>query len=438
MIFAMSVPSGNAMALALGFALVGCFIGRFLHYCVLEFPEHVKLKDQLRFAFAGKAVCRRCGQRLPVVARLPVIGAWLAGRRCSGCKSLLSKASIGIELFTGLLFAVVYVVELPDGFATTGMSTGLRSSDGPFGPEVITTYWTDCVWLHARYLLHMVMICGLLVSTVIDFKFRIIPDGCTDPLVVVAVISSAAMGQLFLVPVWFQDPSVVRILGAMVPEFLQPVFVYWDAGNFVQNFPKFHGLLVSVVGCLVGGGSVWIVRIIGQWVLKKEAMGMGDVYLMAMIGSVVGWQPVLAIFMLAPLLAIAVAILNYVVHSDKYVPYGPFLSAATVLLLLAWPTLWPYAKRFFDMGPLFLLLMLSMVFILGTSLQLVELSKRIIGIKDQPDFPDDGGWSSADHLAYYHRKLPDSQISKWPKKSEWPGVNSGKGTLRLYCWKRKR
>lgn len=438
MICAVTIPSGNAVAIGLGFALVGCLIGRFLHYCVREFPEHVKLKDQLGSAFAGRAACRRCRQRLTGVARLPVIGTWLTGGRCGNCNALLSRASIGLELFTGLLFAIVYVVELPGGLATTGLTTGLRSIEGPFGPEAITAGWSDVVWLHARYLLHMVMICGLLVSTVIDFKFRIIPNACTDPLVVVAVIASAAMGQLFIVPVWFQDESMVRIVGAMVPELLQPAFVHWDARTFVQNSPLLHGLLVSVVGCVVGGGSVWVVRVIGEWVLKKEAMGMGDVYLMAMVGSVVGWQPVLAIFMFAPLLAIAAAILNYLIHSDKYIPYGPFLSAATVLLLLAWPSLWPFAKRFFDMGPLFLLLMLSMVVILAASLQLVELGKRILGIKEGADVSDDGGWSSADHLSYYNRKLPDAQVGKWPRKSEWPGVNSGKGTLRLYRWKRKR
>lgn len=438
MILAVTMPSANAVPIALGLLFVGFFVGRLLHYCVREFPEHLKLKDQLSAALAGRATCLRCDQRLTGLARLPVIGKWLAGRRCGNCKALLSGASISLEIFTGLMFAVVYLIELPNGTATTGLTTGLHSIEGPFGPEAVVAGWSNVVWLHARYLLHMVMICGLLVSTVIDFKFRIIPNACTDPLVVFAVLASAAMGQLFIVPVWFQDESMVRSVGAVVPEILQPIFVHWNAKSFVQNFPLLHGLLVSVVGCLVGGGSVWVVRVIGEWVLKKEAMGMGDVYLMAMIGSVVGWQPVLAIFMLAPLLAIAAAILNYVIHSDKYIPYGPFLSGATVLLLLAWPSLWPYAKRFFDMGPLFLLLMLSMVVILGASLQLVELGKRILGIKEVLDIADDGGWSSADHLAYYHRKLPDGQVGKWPRKSEWPGVNSGKGTLQLYRWKRKR
>ncbi len=438
MIFAMTIPSGGSFAIGLGFALVGFLIGRFLHHCVREFPEHVKLKDQFGFAVASRMSCRRCQKNLTGVARLPVIGAWLANRRCGHCDALLPTASVGLELCTGLLFAVVYWIELPNGLATTGLTTGLRSIEGPYGPSIITDGWSDAVWLHARYLLHMVMICALLVSTVIDFKFRIIPDACTDPLVVVAVIVSGAMGQLFVVPMWFQDQSVVRIVGSMVPEFLQPVFVYWDAQEFVQTFPLLHGFLVSFVGCIVGGGSVWVVRVIGQWVLKKEAMGMGDVYLMAMVGSVLGWQPALTIFMMAPLLAIAAAILNYVIHSDKYIPYGPFLSAATVLLLLAWPTVWPYAKRFFDMGPLFLLLMISMVLILAASLQLVEVAKKVIGISEELDAFDDGGWTSADHLAYYNRKLPDGEVGKWSRKSEWPGVKSGKGTLRLHRWKRKR
>lgn len=436
--FAIALPSTNAAMMAIGFALLGCFVGRFLYSCVQEFPEHLKLKDQLLGAMARRAKCLRCDRKITGITRLPVIGVLFVGGRCRNCNARLRRSSTALELFTGFLFAAVYLVELPEGLTTTGLSNGLRSIEGPYGPEVITGGWSHIVWLHARYLLHLVMISGLIVATVIDFKFRIISDACTDPLVVVAVIACGAMGQLFVVPLWFQDASMMKTLGPLAPEFLQPVLVPWDARSFIQAYPLLHGLLVSIVGAVVGGGSVWVVRVIGEWVLKKEAMGLGDVYLMAMVGSFLGWQPVLAIFMFAPLLAIAVAILNYVIHSDRYIPYGPFLSAATILLLLLWPTLWPYAKRFFDMGPLFLLLMMSMVVILGASLQFVQLGKRILGISDVDDFPDDGGWSSADHLSYYHRKVPNSEVGKWPRKSEWPGVNSGKGTLRLYRWKRKR
>ena len=41
---------------------------------------------------------------------------------------------------------------------------------------------------------------------------------------------------------------------------------------------------------------MWAVRIIGTLTLRQEAMGFGDVTLMAMIGAFTGWQSTLLIF----------------------------------------------------------------------------------------------------------------------------------------------
>ncbi len=52
---------------------------------------------------------------------------------------------------------------------------------------------------------------------------------------------------------------------------------------------------------LAFGGVIWAVRVLGRWTLRMEAMGFGDVTLMAMIGTYMGWQASLVVFFLAPL-----------------------------------------------------------------------------------------------------------------------------------------
>ena len=64
-----------------------------------------------------------------------------------------------------------------------------------------------------------------------------------------------------------------------------------------------------------------------------EAMGFGDVVLMAMIGSFVGWQGTLAVFILAPLLAVLGALATASFRLGDYIPFGPYLSLATLLVL---------------------------------------------------------------------------------------------------------
>jgi leader peptidase (prepilin peptidase)/N-methyltransferase len=44
----------------------------------------------------------------------------------------------------------------------------------------------------------------------------------------------------------------------------------------------------SLLGILAGGGIILVVGYVGKWVFKKEAMGDGDVKLMAMIGAFLG------------------------------------------------------------------------------------------------------------------------------------------------------
>jgi prepilin signal peptidase PulO-like enzyme (type II secretory pathway) len=103
------------------------------------------------------------------------------------------------------------------------------------------------------------------------------------------------------------------------------------------------GLLTAIIGMSVSGGIVWAVRIIGQWTMKREAMGFGDVTLMAMIGAFVGWQPSLMIFFMAPFAGVVLGLVRWIVRSDDHIPYGPFLCLATAVLIVGWAAVWNWA-----------------------------------------------------------------------------------------------
>ena len=116
------------------------------------------------------------------------------------------------------------------------------------------------------------------------------------------------------------------------------------------NALSWQGLLTALVGMTAGGAVVWVVRIVGRVSLGKEAMGFGDVTLLAMIGTFVGWQSCLMIFFLAPFAALLIAIGHWLLHRDNEIPYGPFLALATLASIVFWARIWEAAAPVFAVG----------------------------------------------------------------------------------------
>ncbi len=104
--------------------------------------------------------------------------------------------------------------------------------------------------------------------------------------------------------------------------------------------PHWYGLFTALVGLAVGGGVIWAIRIVATLALDKEAMGFGDVTLMAMIGAFVGWQASLIAFFLSPFTAIFIVLARYLLTRDAYTPYGPYLCAGTALTIVYWDRLY--------------------------------------------------------------------------------------------------
>ena len=119
------------------------------------------------------------------------------------------------------------------------------------------------------------------------------------------------------------------------------------AGGWLRGGLYWQGLTSALVGMAVGGGTVWIVRILGSAVLDREAMGFGDVTLMAMIGAYVGWQATLVVFFIAPLFALLWGVVQLILKRGSEIPYGPFLCLATLAVILRWRPLWEYLEPVF-------------------------------------------------------------------------------------------
>ena len=94
-----------------------------------------------------------------------------------------------------------------------------------------------------------------------------------------------------------------------------------------------------VLGYLVGGGLVWVTRVLGTLAFGKEAMGLGDVHLLGAIGAVMGGIDSVFVFFIAPFVGLALTLAGMVASlmknaAPRVIPFGPSLAGATLIVLL--------------------------------------------------------------------------------------------------------
>jgi leader peptidase (prepilin peptidase)/N-methyltransferase len=201
-------------------------------------------------------------------------------------------------------------------------------------------------------------------------------------------------------------------------------------------------LINSVLGLVVGGGTVWLIRIIGHYAMGREAMGFGDVTLMAMIGSFLGWQPSLVVFfMLAPLCALAVTLVIWLVtfirsslQFDRAIPFGPYLSIGALAILFFWKSYFSSFATFFSRGPFLLMVFVLMAMIFFPLLVLLRFIKHSLGFEDAWIDEEIEEWTSGDQLTFYANK-EERSIHVPLQQPSWPGVSAGQGTAHTNRWR---
>lgn len=127
------------------------------------------------------------------------------------------------------------------------------------------------------------------------------------------------------------------------------VWAFANAGPIGPNH-RWESLFSALVGMAAGGGLIWAVRIVGSHALGQEAMGFGDVTLMAMIGAFLGWQATLIIFFLAPFAALFISVSQWLLTRRRDIAFGPYLCAGACYLIVDWDNMWNRGRQIFEMG----------------------------------------------------------------------------------------
>lgn len=142
----------------------------------------------------------------------------------------------------------------------------------------------------------------------------------------------------------FLLPAMVLATGFAVLVTSVPIIADWHWWASMSSQPYVSGFLGSLFGALVGGGVVWFFRIAGSYGFGREAMGLGDVHLMLGVGAIVGAGGSVVAFFIAPVFGLGIALIQLLTKGRREIPYGPYLSLATLAVMLFYTPIREYLE----------------------------------------------------------------------------------------------
>jgi leader peptidase (prepilin peptidase)/N-methyltransferase len=114
------------------------------------------------------------------------------------------------------------------------------------------------------------------------------------------------------------------------------------------------GFVQALLGAAVGWTLLWLVRVIGGWLLKQEAMGWGDIKMMAMVGAFVGWKNVLLTVFVGALAGsvVYVPLLLGDLRSmrRREIPFGVFLAIGAAITFVSGDSIISWYQQFLHGG----------------------------------------------------------------------------------------
>lgn len=109
------------------------------------------------------------------------------------------------------------------------------------------------------------------------------------------------------------------------------------------------GLIAALLGAAVGFGLLLTVAVVGKWMFKEDAMGGGDIKMMAMVGAFVGWKGVLITVFLGALIG-TVVFVPLTFKKKRLVPFGVFLAVGAAVTFVAQDAILAWYQRFLSIG----------------------------------------------------------------------------------------
>ena len=234
--------------------------------------------------------CPKCNSPIKWYQNIPIL-SWLALRgKCANCRAAISPRYILVEMLGGVLFLAAFLLVVLRGAGWFSVLDCGIAGDA----AAVLVLW---IWIS-------LMIAG----SFIDFDHQLLPDFTT--------VGGMVLGLAF--------------------SLVQAAWLVCAAGGRGRD-AAWIPLAWSLAGLAFGFGLLWLVRWLGSKAFKREAMGMGDVFLMGAVGALFGPVAVLVTLILSSVFGSIVGVALILLSKTKLggftpIPYGPYICMGC----LAW------------------------------------------------------------------------------------------------------
>ena len=202
--------------------------------------------------------CPNCGHVLKFYELIPVFSFIFLRGKCSKCKSKIPVLSTLIELLTGILFLISFLV---------------------FGISI-------------KFFIALIFISMLMIIIVSDIRYMLIDD---EILIIASILI-----------------------------FILSIFEYGIKDALIYVL---YGIICFIV--------MFLIKILGDFIFKKESMGGGDIKLMFVFGLTMGIPLSIASIFLASFIGLPISLIMLKKNSSHELPFGPYLSIAAIILFLS-------------------------------------------------------------------------------------------------------
>jgi leader peptidase (prepilin peptidase)/N-methyltransferase len=290
----LDLPDLSLIPPVFGYIVAGVFgalIGSFLNVVIHRVPR----EESIVFP---NSRCPECGATIAFYDNIPVLSYAILGGKCRGCRTRISPRYPAVELLTALLFVGVAYHD--------GLSLAL-----PFD---------------------LVFVTALMALIFIDAEHMLLPNVITYPGTALALLVRIVVPFLTTTPYFDDIPSLSQGALAGLP--------VWAIS-----------IIGAVIGALIGGGSLWLMGWTWEKLRGVEAMGLGDVKMMFMVGAYLGWRLTILTIFVGVLSGSVIGILWMARKGQRdmqmLLPFGIFLGMGAIAAILIGSTIvdW-YAGQF--------------------------------------------------------------------------------------------